>query len=75
MHEQTTIGVHEEEVAKLVYTLFCCKPVMKDHHISDKDKDHRSKVKVTKVKNVKKKSVFSLVSENVVKGQGHEDQG
>ncbi len=27
MHEQTTIGIHEEEEPKLVYTLFCCKPV------------------------------------------------
>ena len=27
MHEQTTIGIHKEEVPKLVYTLFCCKPV------------------------------------------------
>ncbi len=27
MHEQTTIGIHEEEVPKLVYTLFWCKPV------------------------------------------------
>ena len=31
---------------------------------------HRSKVKVNKVKNVKKILVFSLVSENVVQGQG-----
>ena len=35
---------------------------------------HRSKVKVTKVKNVKT-LVFSLVSEKVVLGQDHEDQG
>ena len=28
MHEQTTIGIHEKEVPKLVYTLFCCKPVI-----------------------------------------------
>ncbi len=28
MHEQTTIGIHEEEVPKLVNTLFCCKPVI-----------------------------------------------
>ncbi len=27
MHEQTTIDIHEEEVPKLLYTLFCCKPV------------------------------------------------
>ncbi len=27
MHEQTTIGIHEEEVPKLVYTHFWCKPV------------------------------------------------
>ena len=28
MHfEQTTIAIHEEEVPKLVYTLFWCKPV------------------------------------------------
>ncbi len=29
MHEHTTIGIHDEEVhvPKLVYTLFCCKPV------------------------------------------------
>ncbi len=27
MHEQTTIGIHEEEVPKLVYILFWCKPV------------------------------------------------
>ncbi len=49
---------------------------IKDHHISDKfeGQGHRSKVKVTKVKNVKI-PVFSLVSENVVQGQGHEGQG
>ncbi len=34
----------------------------------------RSKVKVTKVENIKT-SAFSLVSENVVQGQGHEGQG
>ena len=28
MHEQTTIGIHEEEVPKLVYTLFWCRPVI-----------------------------------------------
>ncbi len=28
MHEQTTIGIHEEEVPKLVYTLFLCNPVI-----------------------------------------------
>ncbi len=28
MHEQITIGFHEEEVSKLMYTLFCCKPVI-----------------------------------------------
>ena len=28
MHEQTTIGIHEEEVSKLVYTLFFCKAVV-----------------------------------------------
>ena len=27
MHKQTTIGIHKEDVPKLVYTLFCCKPV------------------------------------------------
>ncbi len=49
---------------------------IKDHHISDEfeGQGHRSKVKVTKVKNVKI-SVFSLVSEKVVQGQGHEGQG
>ena len=26
--EHTTIGIHEEEVPKLVYNLFCCKPVI-----------------------------------------------
>ncbi len=30
MHKQTTIAIHEEEVPKLVYTLFCCKPVQCD---------------------------------------------
>ena len=49
---------------------------IKDHHILDKfeGQGHRSKVKVTKVKNVKI-PVFSLVSEKVVQGQGHESQG
>ena len=49
---------------------------MKDHHISDKfeGQGHRSKVKVTKVKNVKI-PVFSLVSEKVAQGQCHEGQG
>ena len=28
MHELTTIGIHEEEVPKLVDTLFWCKPVV-----------------------------------------------
>ncbi len=28
MHELTTIGIHKEEVPKLVYTLFWCKPVV-----------------------------------------------
>ena len=28
MHEQTTIDIHEGEVPKLVYTLFCCKQVL-----------------------------------------------
>ncbi len=43
------------------------------HHISDKfeGQGHRSKVKV---KNVKI-PVFSLVSENMVQGQGHKGQG
>ena len=49
---------------------------IKDHQLSDKfeSQGHRSKVKVTKVKNVKI-PVFSLVSEKVVQGQGHEGQG
>ena len=48
---------------------------LKDYHFSDEfqGQDHRSKVKVTKVKNVKN-SVFSLVSEKVVQGQGHKGQ-
>ncbi len=33
MHEQTTIGIHEEEVPKLVYTLFWCKPVKMDYGV------------------------------------------
>ena len=46
------------------------------HHTLDKfeGQGHRSKVKVTKVNNVKN-PVFSLVSEKVVKGQGHTGQG
>ncbi len=28
MHEQTTIGIYEEEESKLLYTLFRCKPVI-----------------------------------------------
>ena len=28
MHENTTIGIHKQEVPKLVYTLFWCKPVV-----------------------------------------------
>ncbi len=49
---------------------------IEDHHISDKceGQGHRSKVKVTKVKNVKI-PVFSLVSEKMVQGQGHKGQG
>ncbi len=49
---------------------------IKNHHISDgfEGQGHRSKVKVTKVKNVKT-PVFSLVSEKVVQGQGHKGQG
>ncbi len=52
---------------------------IEDHHnniISDEfeAQGHRSKVKVTKVKNVKI-PVFSLVSEKVVQGQRHEGQG
>ncbi len=49
---------------------------IKDHHILDEfeGQGHRSKVKVTKVKNVKI-PVFSLVSEKMVQGQGHEGQG
>ena len=49
---------------------------IKDHHISNgfEDQGHKSKVKVTKVKNVKI-LVFSLVSEKVVQGLGHEGQG
>ncbi len=31
MHEQTTIGIHEEEVPKLVYAHFWCKPVKHRH--------------------------------------------
>ncbi len=27
MHELTTIGIHKEEVPKLVYTIFWCKPM------------------------------------------------
>ena len=27
MHEQTTKGIHEEEVPKLMYTISWCKPV------------------------------------------------
>ena len=48
---------------------------IKDHHISDKFEGlgHRSKVEVTKVKNVKI-PVFSLVSEKMVQGQGHKGQ-
>ncbi len=51
---------------------------IKDYHISNEfeGQDHRSKVQVTKVKNVKK--FFSLVSENVVRGhrgEGHQGQG
>ncbi len=47
-----------------------------DLHISDKfeGQGHRSKVKVTKVKSVKI-PVFSLLSEKMVQGQGHRDQG
>ena len=30
MHEPTTIGIYEEEVPKLVYTIFWCKPVTAD---------------------------------------------
>ncbi len=49
---------------------------IEDHHILDEfeGQGHRSKVKVTKVKNVKI-PVFGLVSEKVVQGQGHEGQG
>ncbi len=49
---------------------------IEDHHISDKceGQGHRSKVKVTKVKNVKI-PVFSLVSEKMVQGQGQGHQG
>ncbi len=51
---------------------------IKDHHTSDKfeGQGDRSKVKVSKVKNVKI-TVFSLVSEKMVQGQGHmgQDQG
>ncbi len=49
---------------------------IKDHHIPDEfeGQGHRSKVKVTKVKNIKI-PVFSLVSEKVAQGQGHEGQG
>ncbi len=45
---------------------------IKGHNISGKfeGQGHRLKVKVTKVKNVKI-PVFSLVSENMVYGQGH----
>ncbi len=47
---------------------------IKDHHISDEFEGHRSKVKVTSVKNVKI-PVFSLVSEKVGQGQGQGGQG
>ena len=49
---------------------------IKDHHTLDnfEGQGHRSKVKVTKVKNVKI-PVFSKVSEKVVQGQGHKSQG
>ena len=49
---------------------------IRDHHISDEIEvqGHRSKVKVTKVNNVKI-LVFSLISEKVVQGQGHRGQG
>ncbi len=49
---------------------------IKDLHISHKSEGqgHRSKVKVTKVKNVKI-PVFSPASENVVQCQGYEGQG
>ncbi len=49
---------------------------IKDHHISNKceGQGHRSKVDVTKVKNVKI-PVFSLFSEKMVQGQGHKVHG
>ncbi len=50
---------------------------IKDHHISSlkvKVIGHRSKGMVTKIKNLKV-LVFSLVSEKVVQGQGHEGKG
>ena len=49
---------------------------IKDCDISEKfeGQGHRSKVKVTKVKNVKI-PVFSLLSEKMVQGQGHKGQG
>ncbi len=49
---------------------------IKGHHISKEfeGQGRRSKVKVSKVKNVKI-PVFSLVSEKVVQGQGHEGKG
>ena len=47
---------------------------IEDHHISDKFEGYRSKIKVTKVKNLKI-PVFSLVSEKMVQGQGHKGQG
>ncbi len=33
MHGQITIGIHEEEVPKRVYTFFLCKPMTKLHLI------------------------------------------
>ncbi len=49
---------------------------IKDHHILNEfeGKGHRSKIKATKVKNVEM-PVFSLVSEKVVRGQGHKGHG
>ena len=36
MHEQTTIGIHEQEVPKLMYTSLWCKPVECLFHVFQK---------------------------------------
>ena len=48
---------------------------IKDHHISNEFEDHgnRSKFKVINVKNVNI-PVFSIVSEMMLQGQGHNGQ-